>query len=220
MKILIVGGTEELRSAVEKMGREDLCLRSAGSASAALDRQTNAAYDVIIWDTESVTGSLAEVAGSLKTLAKDAEQTPIILVSNATAPEEITDWGGRFLWLSRPYSEGQLKLVFNSALDTAVTLNGNKASPSLEVAPIEFEGMIAASMGMRMVFQQIMQAAAVDVPVLITGETGTGKDLVAAAIHRRSKRKDPLFAGQHGRGRPRTDSCRAVRSRKGGLHRS
>jgi len=42
---------------------------------------------------------------------------------------------------------------------------------------------------MRMVFQQIVEATAVDVPVLITGETGTGKDLVAAAIHKRSKRK-------------------------------
>jgi DNA-binding NtrC family response regulator len=48
-------------------------------------------------------------------------------------------------------------------------------------------------MGMRAVFQQTMQAAAVDVPVLITGETGTGKDLVAAAIHKRSKRKNAPY---------------------------
>ena len=46
---------------------------------------------------------------------------------------------------------------------------------------------------MRTVFKQIIETAAVDVPVLITGETGTGKDLVAAAIHKRSKRKNAPY---------------------------
>jgi DNA-binding NtrC family response regulator len=54
--------------------------------------------------------------------------------------------------------------------------------------PIEFEGIIAVSLPMRAVIRRVVDAAAVDIPVLITGETGTGKDLVAAAIHRRSRR--------------------------------
>jgi DNA-binding NtrC family response regulator len=56
--------------------------------------------------------------------------------------------------------------------------------------PIEFEGIIAISLPMRAVIRRIVEAAAVDIPVLITGETGTGKDLVAAAIHKKSRRKD------------------------------
>ena len=55
--------------------------------------------------------------------------------------------------------------------------------------PTNFEGILAISLPMRSVIQQIIEAAAVDIPVLITGETGTGKDLVAAAIHKRSARK-------------------------------
>ncbi len=46
---------------------------------------------------------------------------------------------------------------------------------------------------MRTVIQHIMEAAAQDIPVLISGETGTGKDLVAAAIHKRSKRNKCPF---------------------------
>src|SRR3970040_726374 len=46
---------------------------------------------------------------------------------------------------------------------------------------------------MRAVIRRIIEAAAVDIPVLITGETGTGKDLVAAAIHKRSRRKDKPY---------------------------
>lgn len=56
--------------------------------------------------------------------------------------------------------------------------------------PIDFEGIIAISLPMRAVLRRTLDAAAVDIPVLITGETGTGKDLVAAAIHQRSRRKD------------------------------
>ena len=59
--------------------------------------------------------------------------------------------------------------------------------------PIEFEGIIAISLPMRAVIQRIIEAAAVDIPVLITGETGTGKDLVAAAIHKRSRRKNKPY---------------------------
>jgi DNA-binding NtrC family response regulator len=55
--------------------------------------------------------------------------------------------------------------------------------------PIDFEGIIAVSLPMQAVIRKIIDAAAVDIPVLLTGETGTGKDLVAAAIHRRSNRK-------------------------------
>lgn len=59
--------------------------------------------------------------------------------------------------------------------------------------PIEFEGVIALSLPMRAVIRRAMDAAKVDVPVLITGETGTGKDLLAAGIHRQSRRKDKPF---------------------------
>ena len=55
--------------------------------------------------------------------------------------------------------------------------------------PIELEGIIAVSLPMRAVLRRISDAAKVDIPVLVTGETGTGKDLVAAAIHRRSMRR-------------------------------
>jgi transcriptional regulator with PAS, ATPase and Fis domain len=57
----------------------------------------------------------------------------------------------------------------------------------------QFEGMLGVSLPMLEVFQRVNDAASADIPVLITGETGTGKDLVAGAIHNRSKRKDKPF---------------------------
>ncbi|MDH3402865.1 MAG: sigma 54-interacting transcriptional regulator, partial [Acidobacteriota bacterium] len=57
----------------------------------------------------------------------------------------------------------------------------------------EFEKMIGRSEAMRRVFQSVSDLAAVDSSVLIRGETGTGKELVARALHRRSVRRDGPF---------------------------
>ncbi len=59
--------------------------------------------------------------------------------------------------------------------------------------PLEFEGIIAISLPMRAALRRVVEAARVDIPVLVTGETGTGKDLIAAAIHKRSARRDKPF---------------------------
>jgi transcriptional regulator with PAS, ATPase and Fis domain len=65
--------------------------------------------------------------------------------------------------------------------------------PDQRFPPDQFEGMLGVSLPMLEVFQRIIDAASADVPVLITGETGTGKDLVAGAIHNRSRRRDKPF---------------------------
>jgi DNA-binding NtrC family response regulator len=69
----------------------------------------------------------------------------------------------------------------------------NRSTNSETLVPVEFEGILAFTLTMRSVIQHIMEAAAEDIPVLISGETGTGKDLVAAAIHKRSKRNHGPF---------------------------
>jgi DNA-binding NtrC family response regulator len=56
-----------------------------------------------------------------------------------------------------------------------------------------FENMTGESEGMQRVFQLIRDLAPVDVAVLVRGETGTGKELVANAIHRRSERSERQF---------------------------
>ncbi len=62
-----------------------------------------------------------------------------------------------------------------------------------EHGPHSFAGIISQTPAMKQVFQQIRDLAAYDAPVHIFGETGTGKELVARAIHRESTRRDNLF---------------------------
>jgi DNA-binding NtrC family response regulator len=59
--------------------------------------------------------------------------------------------------------------------------------------PATFEGMLSADPAMRQVFELVGKVAAADAPVTILGETGTGKELVARALHRLSPRREALF---------------------------
>lgn len=61
------------------------------------------------------------------------------------------------------------------------------------VGHAHFEKLIGKSPAMQDLYQKIQEIAPVDVPVLIQGETGTGKELVAQALHRLSARKDKAF---------------------------
>jgi DNA-binding NtrC family response regulator len=84
-------------------------------------------------------------------------------------------------------------IAMTTSSKDGVELKQSPSDSSNVPLPIEFEGIIAISLPMRAVIRRIVEAAAVDIPVLITGETGTGKDLVAAAIHKKSRRKDKPY---------------------------
>ena len=78
-----------------------------------------------------------------------------------------------------------------------------RGSSAQTYVPNQFEGMLGVSLPMLEVFQSIIDAASADIPVLITGETGTGKDLVAGAVHNRSRRKDKPFVAVNTGAMPR-----------------
>jgi DNA-binding NtrC family response regulator len=98
----------------------------------------------------------------------------------------------QWYWMRRPVDESELATILESVIKKAPARK-TQSQDSGVGNPLEIEGILANSLVMRSVLRQMMEAAAADIPVLITGETGTGKDLVAAAIHKRSKRKDARF---------------------------
>jgi DNA-binding NtrC family response regulator len=65
--------------------------------------------------------------------------------------------------------------------------------PATDAVEIRFHDLVGPSLKMQQVFKKLVKAAAADSPVLIIGEPGTGKTLVAAHIHRLSSRKDRPF---------------------------
>jgi len=94
---------------------------------------------------------------------------------------------GIFHYSLLPISNEELKLLIETAIETKPQMGLNLMLRS-EVEKTTFESMVGRSTAMQQVYRQIRQAAATDIPVLLSGETGTGKELAAQAIHELSSR--------------------------------
>jgi two-component system nitrogen regulation response regulator GlnG len=96
---------------------------------------------------------------------------------------------GAFDYLVKPFDLASVSRVVSRALSDR---GESVPAPVADASPARLVGSSAA---MQAVFKQIAVAAATDLPVLITGQTGTGKELAARAIHAHSRRHDrPLVA--------------------------
>lgn len=99
--------------------------------------------------------------------------------------------GGAYDFLEKPVQLDLLKTVLQRAWHVASLERENQALR--EDVSGGFEELLGVSPAMQLVYDKIRRVAGSSVPVLITGETGTGKELVARAIHRQSLRKEGPF---------------------------
>ncbi len=103
---------------------------------------------------------------------------------------------GVFHYSLLPVSEEELKLLIETAVETKPQVGLNMLLRS-EVDKTTFECMVGNSTAMRQIYRQIRQAAATDIPVLLSGETGTGKEIAAKAIHELSSRTNAPYIPVH-----------------------
>jgi two-component system, NtrC family, nitrogen regulation response regulator GlnG len=153
----------------------------AGTAEQALTLADRKKPDVIVMDVR-----LPGIDGfqAMQKFRRKSKSVPIIIVtafgSLKTAVSAID--GGAFDYLTKPIDLDKAVAVIRQA--TSVSQKLNQAT----VAPVEDELIVGNSPPMQEVFRRIALVAERDVSVLITGESGTGKDLVARAIHQHSRR--------------------------------
>ncbi len=115
--------------------------------------------------------------------------TPIIVMTAFGDLQTVVDAisRGAFEYLVKPFELPDFLSVVSRAIQT---LAKEKTGPSL---PVEGNQLIGRGPAMQAIFKQIALMAPTEFPILITGETGTGKELVAEAIHRHSNRRNGPF---------------------------
>jgi two-component system, NtrC family, response regulator PilR len=96
-------------------------------------------------------------------------------------------------YLTKPFLPDDLLLTVQRLLDGRQLRDENRLLRRQVERSYAFGDMIGHSTAMQDVFDLITKIAGTDVDVLITGETGTGKELVARSIHQRSRRVDKRF---------------------------
>ncbi|MGD8513911.1 MAG: sigma-54 dependent transcriptional regulator [Deltaproteobacteria bacterium] len=117
----------------------------------------------------------------------------VIVISDSGDPDEAEAAIKRGAWdyVERPFSEKAIALPLFRALQYQARKIPTK--PSVSLKQETFEGIIGNSPVIRACLEVVAQAADSDASVLITGETGTGKELFAWAIHNNSARAEKNF---------------------------
>lgn len=186
-RILIIERNDHTRALLQCRLPAQLKVKFAPSIEAASEKLCKHKYDLIVWN------ACADSAGSDLTSTLDflSEKTlgARTLVFTARETYATVPCGTHIDIKKHPNSDDEFLSLIENHLPVASYGAPKNGAYEETGVPIEFEGMITVGLTMRPVIRRIIDAAAVDIPVLIAGETGTGKDLVAAAIHRQSARK-------------------------------
>jgi len=189
-KILIVDDEEPIRSILRQLfeyeGHE---VDEAGSAAEALTLLQEGPADVAFLDVKMPGQDGIEL---LETLRRDRPDLQVVMISGHgtidTAVEATRK--GAFDFLEKPLDSDRLLLTLRNALE----VKGLAQSVAVLRSQVESRhAIVGSSFQIRQVLDRVERVGPTDSRVLITGENGTGKELVARALHAISPRKDCAF---------------------------
>jgi len=132
----------------------------------------------------------------LPKIISDYPEVPVIIVTGANDVETAVNCmqQGAFDYIVKPAEKSRLVAATRRAVEIRELQRENRLLKTHVLSnkldkPEAFSEIITNSTGMRSIFQYVEAIAASPRPVLITGETGVGKELIARAVHRLSNRK-------------------------------
>src|SRR5512143_462822 len=187
-KILIVDddplARDSLSRVVKKMGHEPF---EAGSISAARERIPAEAFDLVFCDVRMPDGSGLDLLPEIRAAASSPE---VVIVTGFGDPDgaELAIKKGAWDYIEKPLSVKAVMLCVERALQYR-----DKKKAAVVAVALNVEGIVGASPKLRACLDLLAQASTSEANILITGETGTGKELFAQAIHRNSSRSNRNF---------------------------
>lgn len=196
ISVLIVDDEAELRKSVASvltstMPEYSFQIQEAGTGKEALDLVPKNDFDLVLMDVR-----MPEMDG-LEALNKIKEADPRVFVVIMTAHSNLQDAvvaikGGAYDYVEKPVQPEKLVLIVKKALETQEMVSSLAISAPVLDEDVDSE-FVGSSKKMREIFDLINRLSQVDTTVLIRGENGTGKELVARAIHFNSPRKHGEF---------------------------
>jgi DNA-binding NtrC family response regulator len=189
-RILFIDKQDRTRALLQCRLKADIKIKFAPSLEAAWEKLSSRRFDLILWNTVNDPAAEINLRETLKLFSTKVCGSRIVVLGNSEVLQASHLRCGNVQVENLPTDEEDLLALVQGNLPVKVPSERSNSTAEKFALPIEFEGIIAVSLPMGAVLRHAIEAANVDMPVLITGETGTGKDLIAAAIHKRSRRKD------------------------------
>ncbi|PWH84855.1 sigma-54-dependent transcriptional regulator [Brumimicrobium oceani] len=191
-KILVIDDEKSIRRALKEILEfEDFEVDEAEDGKQGLDKATSQYYDLIFCDIKMPKMDGMEVLAALQTEKVDS---PVIMISGhgniETAVEAIKL--GAFDFIEKPLDLNRILVTIRNASDKSNLVEEKKA---LKKTVQRFKGssIIGETDGIIKIKEMIEKVGPSEARVLVTGENGTGKELVARSLHDNSPRKDEAF---------------------------
>src|SRR3954452_7471505 len=193
IRVLVVDDDEPHAQAVaeslERVGYECVVATSGREGLRLIEEQS---FDIVITDL------IMEEIGGLEVLAKSKRELPdaevVILTGHSTIKTAVTAMqAGATTYLTKPLDISELRTVADKGSQSQRLARSNLELQRQLNERFGFEGVIGNSPSMPAVVNRLRQIAPPSATVLITGESGSGKELVAKALHNNSPRRYKPF---------------------------
>ena len=186
--ILVIDDDKKLCDYLERIIRQmGHTISTALRLKEGLKKILTESFDLVFLDVHLPDGYGLDAVPEIRETASPPE---VIIITGEGEPDgaEIAIKSGSWDYIQKPLSIEDIKL----SLTRVLQYRQQKASQK-PIAALKREGIIGSSAQMRACFDLLAKACNTDSSVLITGETGTGKELIAKAVHDNSRRTGKTF---------------------------
>lgn len=192
-KILVVDDEDIIRESLSYiLSKEGYIVEEAENGKAAYEKVLENYYDLVITDIEMPQMKGIEL---LEKIAAISSQTAVIVItaygSLDTAIKALRNGAGDYIL--KPIEFDELLIKVNKLFQIKKLISENRILRKEVQREFDFSNLVGKGPAMAKIFDMIQTVANTESTVLITGNSGTGKELVARAIHYNSKRKNKPF---------------------------
>ncbi len=192
-RILVVDDDVSILRVLQmRLESEGYTVVTASEMQEAKERIAEGNFDIALLDLKLAEGNGIDLMKSLRDVEPDL---PVIILtaygSIESAVEAMKE--GAYSYLTKPFDNRELLMQIKNGIDKSRLSREVKRLRSMIKADFEGQNIIGRSEAMKRVFDAVTLAAETDSNVFISGESGTGKGLVAKALHQLSERRDKPF---------------------------